>query len=640
MTGMTLIGSLSMAGPAQADPAPMLFAVNKPPQLGDFKPGAPAQKITFTVTDAGEAPNTTLTAAMTMAPADDFTISVDGCTSTGPASCSFQIPQNSTANITFTVQENANVTDIPQGASAGFLMTVKIADAANSDTLTGNGQIYGMPKPVVVNGAVYDSGTGKVVPGALVKLIDDTNAVFTMTTAADGKFSFTSTATRPIVGELALGASKTNYKTVPMTLAVGTPTTGLHLNLDPIAVASASPSITATPTDPVSTPPVGAGVEAQTTNAAAAGSGGSGMKLILIGGIVLVLGGAGAIAYMMLWRKKDDAGGAPARSGGGGGDPYPSRSGGRGLDRTTVAPSLGDAPTMMHRPIVDEYADPYAAPRANPAPRPGPGPAGPRQGGGYAPTQPAYGQPAYSPPAPTYGQPGYEQGGGYQQQGYGANHESNGYQQANGYQQPNSYPPANGYQQGGYQEPAQPTTPRRPAADPYAAYPPAQPGYAADPTTFGAYPGSPAAPGGYQQGAGYQTETGYAPTHNAGYQPSGPTYPPADQGYGSQPAGQQYGGNYQQSAPPAQNGYQQGGYQQGGQQQSGYQQGGQQQGGHHQAQQGGYQQGGYQQPPAQQYNDEPYGQPAAQGYPPQAGGGYRGGYTPPDQRGAVDWLDD
>ncbi len=302
-----LVGTFAFASPAAADP---LFSVSTPPQFADFHPGD-MQTISFTVTDNGEAQSSPpmMTAGITMTPADDFTLAVSGCTGP-PNSCTFNFAQSNAVTIKFTVQENSNVTDVPMGTSLKFNMSVVISDTVNKSTSASTGNIFGMPKPVVVSGAVYDSSTGKVVSGALVKMLDDANHIYTLTTKTDGKFTFTSTATSPIVGSVSLGASKKTFNTVTLTVPATATMTGLHLYLEEIAPSASPPAVVPTATAPTAaaTPTAtGLGATDATDTAATAPSGGGGFtKLVLIVGLILVIGGGAVIAFMMLRRKKDD----------------------------------------------------------------------------------------------------------------------------------------------------------------------------------------------------------------------------------------------------------------------------------------------------------------------------------------------
>ncbi|MEV4388941.1 hypothetical protein AB0J68_25070, partial [Micromonospora sp. NPDC049580] len=274
---------------------------------------------------------------------------------------------------------------------------------------------------------------------------------------------------------------------------------------------------------------------------------------------------------------------------------------GGGPDPTMVGgAALSEAPTMMHRPVVDDVPpDPYGAP-AQPY-----GAAGQQGWGGTG-----YGD----EPAP----------GGYGAGGYGNAPSSGG-----GYG--TAATPEGGYGAG-------------PAGDPYGAAPGSGAGYGGAAAPGGGYgsrdytapaggAGYPPAPAG---GAGYGERfdeptgryTGDSTQYPAPADPyaTGVYQPEQDPGYGQPDPTAPYGGG--RAAEPA------GGY---GQQTSAYDQGG-----YGQQQGGGYDQGGYGQEAPQQrgaYDDRGYDQA---GYGQQQGGRARPDGPPPTERGGrrLDWLDD
>lgn len=492
-----------------------------------------------------------------------------------------------------------------------------------------------------VSGKVVKQADGSAVPNATVMLQDGNGKRIDTISDDSGNFRFTGSTEKPIApGRLALGASFDNVvATKSFNASAGQSITGQRLSLaikvevTPSATPSASeeplPTDEATDETTEETPEATAGAA---NNASNSDGGGMGSYLIILLGGLLVAAGVGTI--VLLWMKRrenaDDtdgaapagaaaAGAVPAARGGyrGGDDQTRVVNGvGAGPDRTMVAGgSLADAPTMMHRPVVDDVPpDPYGAP-----PQPSGGgspqsgwagtgygdePAGPGgYGGGYgnAPSSGGgYGN------APSSGG-GYgnapSSGGGYGSRDYGA--PAGG---AAGYPPP--APGGAGYGER-YDEPTGRYTgeaTQYPApADPYATgtYQPEQGGYGQpDPAPYGRG-GEPT--GGYDQGGYGQPD---AAPYGRGAEPTGGY----DQGGGY---GQQ--GGYGQEPPTQRGGGYDNGYDQGGGhgQQNGYGQEPPAQRG------GGYDQGGY-------YGDQPQGgRGRPDGPPPQDRGGRR-----------LDWLDD
>ncbi|RLP92710.1 carboxypeptidase-like regulatory domain-containing protein [Micromonospora sp. CV4] len=589
---------------------------------------------------------------------------------------------NPTRSVLVRIAANDNAGD------ATATVTVAVEAESGPDTatvsLTVKGKAAPPPPPEAqtvrsVSGKVVAKANSKAVPNAVVMLQDSTGRRYDTTSDGSGNFRFTGTTAKPIApGRIDLGASFDNVlATKSLNASAGQAITGQRISLEiKVEVTpSATPSATAeaTPTEE----PLDEGAEEEPTEEATAGppanasnedeGGGIGSYMIILLGGLLVAAGVGTIVLLWMRRKEngdedDDpagAGAVPAARGGFRGADDQTRVVNRPLgapDPTMVGgAALSEAPTMMHRPVVDDVPpDPYGAP-AQPY-----GGAGQQNWGGAG-----YGD----EPAP----------GGYGAGGYGNAPASGG-----GYG--TAATPEGGYGAG-------------PAGDAYGAAPGSGAGYGGAPASGGGYGSAPSSGGGYGSrdytapagAAGYPP----APAGGAGYgerfdEPTGryngdsTSYPaPADpyatgvyqpeqgQGYG-QPDPAPYGGPA--AEPTGGYGQQAGGYDQGG---YGQQTGGYDQGGYGQ-QTGGYDdRGGYgQEPPAQRgggyddrgYDQGGYGQQTG-GYdqggygqepPPQRGGGYddrgydQGGYgqqtgrarpadsPPPTERGGrrLDWLDD
>ncbi|MEU5788331.1 carboxypeptidase-like regulatory domain-containing protein [Micromonospora purpureochromogenes] len=526
----------------------------------------------------------------------------------------------------------------------------------------------------LVSGKVVVAANSDAVPNAVVMLRDSQGHQYQTTSDGSGNYRFSGSSSRPISpGRIDLGASKDNIvATKTINASAGQSLTGQRIALAiKVEVSpSATPSATdeALPTDEVTEEAADESADAAApgqSQAASDGGGATSFIIILLGGL-LVAAGVGTIVLLWMRRKNADeeddeapagaaAGAVPgARGAFRGADDQTrvvNRVGAAGPDPTMVGgTSLSDAPTMMHRPIVDDVPpDPYGAP-----PQPY-GAAGAAAGGwagsGYGdePAQGGYGQQGGYGNAPSSGG-GYgnapASGGGYggapsadagygaagaAAGGYGNAPASGGGYGSRDYNAPAGGPGYAGQDQGGgygerYDEPTgrytgESTGAYAPAADPYptSTYQPEQGhGYGQpDPAPYGR--GQEPA-GGYGGGNGYGAQGG-------GYDAGG-QQPGYDNGYGAAQGGydQQQGGGY---------GAGQGGYDQ--------------PAGGYGAAQGGYgQQGGYDQEPPQQrtggYDDR--------GYDQQQGGGYYGdqaqaGRARPDaapqqDRGGrrLDWLDD
>ncbi|MGK5442782.1 carboxypeptidase-like regulatory domain-containing protein [Micromonospora sp. URMC 105] len=500
-----------------------------------------------------------------------------------------------------------------------------------------------------ISGKVVVAANGDAVPNAIVMLRDSQNHQYQTTSDGSGNYRFTGSSSQPISpGRIDLGATKDNIQaTKTLNASAGDSLSGQRISLAlKVEVSpSATPSATEEPppteeaTDEAADESVEAAAPGQSQAASDDGGGAGSFIIILLGGL-LVAAGVGTIVLLWMRRKNADeedddapagaaaAGAVPgARGAFRGADDQTrvvNRVGAAGPDPTMVGgTSLSDAPTMMHRPVVDDVPpDPYGAPpqaygAAGAAP-------GGWAGNGYGdePAPGGYGQQGGYGAAPS-------SGGGYGSRDYDAPAGGPGYAAGN---------PGGGYGER-YDEPTgrytgESTGAYAPAADPYptSTYQPEQGhGYGEpDPAPYGR--GQEPA-GGYGGGNGYGGQGGYdAGAPQQGY----------DNGYGAAPAApggydQQGGGGY--GAP------QQGGYdQQGG----GYdQQGG---GGYGAPQQGGYgQPGGYDQEPPQQrsggYDDRGYDQQQGGGYygdQAQAGRARPDAAPPQQERGGrrLDWLDD
>ena len=514
-------------------------------------------------------------------------------------------------------------------AGATQTVTVTVTATINGETNTKNQpvNVKGPDKPQTVtsvSGKVRDQN-GKAIAGAsVVMAAGSSDTSFLTTTNSSGAYSFNSTDAKPILaGTITVGAVKDGFQsakvqvqgtagksvTAPLTLKA----VAASASATPSATASANPSAEAAPdasTDDEATGDT-APANANTKPTSGDQSGGFGSTLFLVVGGLLVAGGIGAIVLVLMRRRNNDGSGPdddPSAMGGGGGVVPPSQ--GRFNDATRVASPMGagpaqtmmapraaspmaDAPTMLQRPVEDEFPDPYGAP----VPRQGGNQYG---GGGWDDQQ----QPAYGGGA----------AGAAQQYGGGA---------------------TGGAQQYGGGQYGEPTQYGRPQDD----------GYGGGTYGAAAAPAAPAAGGQYAGGTQrYDEPTGmYRPEAEHGgydeYDQRGGQYGGGAQQYG----GGQYGGG----------GYDQGGYDQGGYGAQPAPAGAY--GGGGQYDQGGYDQGGYSEQPGTygggQYGGGQYGGAGAAGGQYDQGGydDQRGGYneqpnrrgpaqpTHPGQRRTSDW---
>jgi hypothetical protein len=575
-------------------------------------------------------------------PPGDVQANVGGMDCTGD--CSPQFRLNSGQSEDFEVTLTAGPVD------AGETKTVRVQVSARLNNETGNATrnitVRGPEKPKQVrqiSGRVKDSD-GKAVSGAQVLMKDSAGHQYDTTSNGDGGYEFTSSDDRPIApGTVSIGAAKEGYEPAAVNVRASadkTVTVALTLVSKNAPSPSASPSAAEKSAEPLddATDDAEEPTEAPAVNpdnAANNTDDDSGSMLFIILGGLLVAAGIGAIVLVLMRRKGDGddvdgdqpSGVVPPSQGRYGDDAtrVAAPVGGRANDATMVAglgaaPSLSDAPTMLHRAVpADEFPDPYGAPVAPP------------QAG-------AYGAPAG---AGAYG--GASAYGGYpeQEQQYG------GYGAATGTYGAAAAPPQRYDEPTGMYRPADEGGYGGGYAQPEPEYPPA--GRARpEPTGAAGYQGGgyeqhqPADQGGYGGGwsnAGDGIDNGNA--YGAGSAYGG--YPEQEQQYGGYgaPAG---GGTY---GAPAGGGYDDGGYagDQGGYdpratygRPDGYERGPEQGGGAY----GGGQPGNY---------GGTYGAPAGGGYEgggyggEQGGGGRHGGPRPqesghPVQRRSLDWLDD
>ncbi|WP_203818193.1 carboxypeptidase regulatory-like domain-containing protein [Paractinoplanes ferrugineus] len=581
-------------------------------------------------------------------------IKVNGMSCADPV-CS-QIAPVSADGTDFSVKLKAPTVD----AGAVKSVTISVSATIGNDTGTANQpvNVKGPDKPQTVTSVVgkVKGSDGKAISGAAVAMKDNGGHAYQTTTNGSGGYSFNATDSRPITpGNISVGALKDGFNaaTVDVQAAAGK-SVNVPLTLKALeASASASPSPSASTatstaaTDDEEEAPVpgnSTAADADTKKTSSDSDSGSGSMLFIIIGGLLVAAGIGAIVLVLMRRRNNGEDGGPdddptAMPSGAGGAVPPSQ--GRFNEATrldspmaavnpaaaTMVTPLGsspmaDAPTMLHRPVEDEFPDPYGAP--------------PQQ------------------PGVQYGAAGYDQGQyGAAQQQYGAADHGYGAPQQPPYGGANSTYGAAAAPAGGQQRYDEPTGMYRPEPGAYDDYDQAAPGQYGG-TPAGQYGdqqqyggGQPAYGGsGYEQGA-WDDASGYGPQQSPGQQYDGgyddhqpgygaPTTGYADQGAptgyadqgGQYPAGagggQHYGGQGGQYAP----GQPYGGYEPVDQPPVGQPPVGQPQGG--QPAQGQY--GGYGEQPG-------YEQPG--GYDEQNRHGDRRPQEPshPGQRRSLDWMD-
>ncbi|MFC7535272.1 carboxypeptidase-like regulatory domain-containing protein [Actinoplanes sp. GCM10030250] len=473
--------------------------------------------------------------------------------------------------------------DVNAGESRSVTITVTATLNNETATATETVTVKGPDAPQTVRqvSGRIKSSDGDRLSGVDVAMTDSAGHQYRTQTNGEGLYAFTSSDNQPIApGNITVGAVKDGFqaKTVNVQGSAGRSATA-QITLkklaseSPSASPSASVSASATPTEEEVTDeaeptdeasePAG-GLDAN--NAASDAEGGTNWLLIIMG-VLLVAAGIGAFALVWLRRRNSEAGGDDdaASTGFGGPSPMPVGGGqfdatrvaspvgaGRGGDATMIAPAgrmpggISDAPTMIHRPVEDEFPDPYGAPA-------------PAQGG-FAGANDQWGdQDGYGAGQPPYG--GVQQGGVPQQGGYGA--QGAGYGNDQRYDEhTNLYQPEQPQQPQRYDEHTNLYQPEQGGAG-YGGAP--QGGYA-DQGGWGGqndgygpqggYDQQGGAYGGYdQQQAGYGDQGGYggAPQYGNGYggqPPAQPGQPAAPGGYDQQQGGA-YGGYDQQ---------QQGGY--------------------------------------------------------------------------------
>ncbi|MBO3744095.1 carboxypeptidase regulatory-like domain-containing protein [Actinoplanes sp. NEAU-H7] len=500
-------------------------------------------------------------------------IKVSGMSCSGQCSPSGQpIQPDATANFNATL--TAPTVSAGQQRSVTVTVTVDLNGERGtaSETITVNGPAA--PTTVrQVSGRIKDDG-GARVSGVQVAIQDSAGHSYSTTTDGGGGYAFSSSDAKPIAaGPITVGAAKDGYESTTVRVE-GTAgrTVNVPLTIKKVAAETTSPTPAASTSTSAAPEEEITEEEPNQTTAPLADQGldntsstqedGGSNWLLIIMGVLLVAAGIGAMVLVWMRRKNanDELGSdtglgkaVPAAAGGFDATRVAAPvGGGRGGDATMIAPaggmgaprggSLGDAPTMIHRPPVeDEFPDPYGAPM--PA------------GGGFAGGGNQWGGDqggAYGGATQTYGQ----QDGGYGAGGQG------------GYDGPGQ----GGYDQGQQQRYDEHTN----------LYQPEQPQrYDEHTNLYQPEPGGyPQQQGGYDQQGGYGDQAGWGGQDAGGYGPQG--------GYDQQQGGN-YGGGYdqQQGGYPQQQGgaYGGGGYDDGGYDQ---QQGGNYGGGYDQQQQGGY----------------------------------------------------
>ena len=423
-----------------------------------------------------------------------------------------------------------------------------------------------------VSGRIKDDDGGRVA-GVQVVMQDSQNHSYTGTTDNSGGYSFTSSDAKPIAaGPIKVAAAKAGYETASVTVqAAAGRTVNVPLTIKKVAVASSSPTPsssssssapataeTTEETAPEQTTPIAA--DPGLDNTANTEDDGGSSWLLIVMGILLVAAGIGAM--VLVWLRRKNAAGLSSDTGIG--QAVPAAAGGydvprvaapvgagRAADATMIAPAAGaglagglsDAPTMIHRPVEDEFPDPYGAPLP-----PGGGYSGgnqwdSQQGGGYGATQPYGQQPGGYGAAP---------GGGYHDPAQRYDEHTNLYQPPQQPQQPQRYDEHTSLYQ------PEPGGAGYGAGYDQAGYDPQQAGY--DQGWNGQDAGGYGAPAGYDQpggyGAGYEQPQpggayGAGYDQQTGYPQQGGTYPPGyDQAGYDQQHGPQGGYPDQRGAGP------------------------------------------------------------------------------------------
>jgi Carboxypeptidase regulatory-like domain len=425
---LALAGGMLAVAAAPAQAAPPLVQITTL-SSGDLQSGQTAT-MTYAVTNRNVPPNTDTS----------FQVVVSGDGVTCSKQCNLITTINPGETKTFDATLLAGAVDDGRTRVAHVVITATSGDT--SGTARRDITVHGAAKAEQVrqiSGRVKDQN-GKALPGAVVGIRDSQGHGYQAETNKDGGYQFTSSDQAPITpGPVTVGATKDGYKqsivtvqaqagrtvTVPLTLAA---TTAATAAATPSAEASipAAPSAGATDT---------AGIEsaaaAPTAPAASSTKDSSSSLLFLIIGGLLVAAGVGAIVLVLMRRRShravplpDGLAAAPAgryAASAGATRVAPRVPAATMLATRPGAPSIADAPTMLHQPVPadDEFPDPYGAPASPPGAygaATSPAPAGAygatAVGGAFGAARPpdgpagTYGGPrSYGRPAPPQGGP-------------------------------------------------------------------------------------------------------------------------------------------------------------------------------------------------------------------------------------------
>ncbi|MEV6305834.1 carboxypeptidase-like regulatory domain-containing protein [Actinoplanes sp. NPDC051861] len=287
--------------------------------------------------------------------------------------------------------------NVDAGQSRQFTITVTATNVATNEanSATENITVKGPDAPQTVRqvSGRIKSSDGERLSGVQVAMTDSAGHQYSTTTGGDGGYAFSSSDAQPIApGNITVGAVKDGFqaKTVNAQAGAGK---SVNVQITLKKLATESPSASPSASVSASTEPLDEELTDEETptdeesNAAGApdtdnASDDSGTNwLLIIMGVLLVAAGVGAFALVWLRRKNEDDEPGTAAATPGFGGPSPAGAGGfdatrvaspvgaaRGGDATMVAPAgrmpggIGDAPTMVHRPVEDEFPDPYGAP--------------------------------------------------------------------------------------------------------------------------------------------------------------------------------------------------------------------------------------------------------------------------------------
>jgi hypothetical protein len=515
--------------------------------------------------------------------------------------CGQQVTLQPTKSQTFAA--HLTMPQVGAGQNQTFTVTITATssnDQSNPASTTTQVTVQGPDKPQsvrAITGKVKDT-SGKGVAGARVGAQDSAGKTFSSTTTGNGSFSILATDSNPIApGSIQVGAGKDGYADGAVVSVQGSAGKTVSVNLTLKALqATTSPSASATPSasagaslDPGSVldtdAPAGPAVNlpSDSTTKKTSNDSSSGSMLFVVLGGLLVAAGVGAIVLVLMRRRNATKagggpdGGDPTAMGGGPGVVPPSQ--GRFNDATRVggapaggfggpaaatmvaprsgAPSMSDAPTMLHRPVPaaeDEFPDPYGVPLPQP--------------GSYAGTPAGswddQGANQYGGAPAQYGQGGDDYAAGTGPYGGGAGQYAGGapqqrFDEHTSLYQPESEPDGyGGYDQGGYGANGAGTGTYGGGAAPAGGAPGAGEYGAGAGGQYGggAYGGGQEddyrAGGGYQAGGGY----GQEPAEQGGYGSWGAPAGGIDSGNGYGP---QSGAQGAPSAPAAPGGGQYGG---------------------------------------------------------------------------------